>query len=150
MSSKLLEFRPPKIAQFLVAVAVVLHWAIPLRLELFSNSVLGSVVIAAGFYAMMAGWWLFKKHRTVICPTGSPSSLVVGGIYRITRNPMYLGMFAMLLGLAVIVGSIPFYTAAIAYLLVMDVVFCPYEEEKLLRLFGDDFLRYRTKVRRWL
>lgn len=150
MSSKLLDFRPPRIAQFLVAVAVLLHWAIPLRLELFTSVVVGALVIAIGFYTMMAGWWLFRKHRTVVCPTGTPSKLVVNGIYRITRNPMYLGMFIMLLGLAMIVGSIPFYAAAIAYLLVMEFVFCPYEEEKLLRLFGDEFLQYKSSVRRWL
>ena len=150
MSSKLLEFRPPRIAQFLIAVAMLLHWATPLRLELFANSGLGSLLIAIGLYTMTAGWWLFKKQRTVICPTGMPSSLVVTGIYAITRNPMYLGIFAMLLGLAMIVGSVPFYTAAIAYIVVMDTVFCPYEEEKLLRLFDDDFLRYRARVRRWL
>lgn len=146
----LLEFKPPRIALFLIFVAALLHVTIPLRLELFANGVLGSLLVAIGFCSMMAGWWLFKKRRTVICPTGTPSSLVVGGIYKITRNPMYLGMFAMLLGLAMIVGSIPFYTAAIAFVIVMDTVFCPYEEEKLRRQFGNEFLHYKAKVRRWL
>jgi len=150
MNSRLLEFKPPRIAQFLVAVAVLLHWASPLRLELFANSVLGSMLIAIGFCTMTAGWWLFKKQRTAICPTDKPSSLVVSGIYTITRNPMYLGIFAMLLGLAMIVGSLPFYTAALAYFVVMDTVFCPYEEDSLLRTFGDEFLRYKARVRRWL
>ncbi|MDH3546096.1 MAG: isoprenylcysteine carboxylmethyltransferase family protein [Gammaproteobacteria bacterium] len=150
MSSKLLTFRPPRIAQFLVAAAVLLHWAIPLRLELFVNSMVGTSLITIGLYTMTAGWWQFKKQRTVICPTGTPTSLVAVGIYAITRKPMYLGIFMMLLGLALIVGSIPFYAAAIAYFVVMDTVFCPYEEGKLLRLFGDEFVRYRTRVRRWL
>jgi protein-S-isoprenylcysteine O-methyltransferase Ste14 len=150
MSTRLLEFRPPRIAMFLVAVAVLLHWAVPLRIELFRNAVLGSSLIAAGFSMMMAGWWLFTKDRTAICPTGTPSRLVVRGIYRLTRSPMYLGIFGMLLGLALIVGSLPFYTAAIVYFIVMDTVFCPYEEEKLLRLFGNEYLGYKERVRRWL
>lgn len=150
MTSKLLEFRPPRIAQSFVAVAVLLHWAIPLQLQLFRSVVAGSLLMLLGFYSMMAGWWLFKKHQTVICPTGTPSSLVAEGVYRFTRNPMYLGIFAMLLGLAMIVGSIPFYTAAIAYIVVMDMVFCPYEEGQLSRQFGDEFLHYKAKVRRWL
>jgi protein-S-isoprenylcysteine O-methyltransferase Ste14 len=150
MNTRLIEFRPPRIAQFLVVAATLLHWAIPLQLELFRNITLGAVVVALGFYVMMAGWWLFKRHHTVICPTGTPSSLVTSGIYRVTRSPMYLGIFAMLLGLAMIVGSIPFYIAAIAYAIVMDTVFCPYEEEKLLQLFGDEFVIYKNSVRRWL
>ena len=56
----------------------------------------------------------------------------------------------MLWWLAMIVGSVPFYLAAVAYFVAMDAAFCPYEEEKLQRLFGDTFLRYREKVRRWL
>jgi protein-S-isoprenylcysteine O-methyltransferase Ste14 len=135
---------------FLVVAAVLLHAATPMRLELFANDVLGALLIAAGFCTMMAGWWRFRKQRTVICPTGTPSSLVVSGIYRITRNPMYLGMIAMLLGIAMIVGSLPFYAAAIVYIIVMNTVFCPYEEEKLQRLFGHEFLRYKARVRRWL
>jgi len=150
MSSKLLAFRPPRIALFLVAVAVLLHLTMPLPFELFTNIYLGSLVIAIGFGVMMAGWWLFRKHRTAICPTGTPSSLVVDGIYRFTRSPMYLGIFSMLLGLAIIVGSLPFYFAAVAFLIVIDTVFCPYEDENLQRLFGDDFLRYKARVRRWL
>lgn len=150
MNSKLLAFRPPRIAQFFVAVAVLLHLATPLRFELFANNVLGILLIVIGFSAMMAGWWLFRKQRTAICPTGTPSSLVVAGIYAFTRSPMYLGIFLMLLGLAVVVGSLPFYVAAIAYFAVMDIVFCPYEEEKLLQLFGDEFLCYEKRVRRWL
>jgi protein-S-isoprenylcysteine O-methyltransferase Ste14 len=150
MNSKLLDFTPPRIAQFLVAVAALLHWAFPFRHELFASSILGFLLIVIGFGTMMAGWWLFRKQRTVICPTGMPTSLVVTGIYSITRNPMYLGIFTMLLGLAMIVGSIPFYTAAFVYLVAMDAVFCPYEEDRLRQLFGDDFYRYKARVRRWL
>lgn len=150
MNSRLLTLRPPRIAQLFLVMAVLLHWAIPLKLELFSNWTLGSVAIALGLFTMMAAWWLFKKRDTAICPTDTPSSLVVEGIYRFTRNPMYLGLFAMLLGLAMIVGTVPFYAAAIAYIFVMDTVFCPYEEEKLLLVFGVEFVRYSTKVRRWL
>jgi len=150
VNSKFTELRPPRIAQFLVVAAGLLHWAAAPKLHLYSNALLGSVIIAIGLYVMLAAWWLFKKRRTAICPTDTPSNLVVEGIYRVTRNPMYLGIVAMLLGLAMIVGSLPFYLAAMAYMLVINSVFCAYEEEKLLRQFGDDYLHYKNRVRRWL
>lgn len=147
---RLLKYKPPRIAQFLAIFAVALHATVPARLDLFSNTVLGSLVIVIGFCVMMAAWWLFRQRQTPICPTDTPSSLVAEGVYRVTRHPMYFGMFAMLLGVALIVGSLPFYIAAIAFLVAMDRVFCPYEEDKMQRLFGDDYLRYKQEVRRWL
>lgn len=147
---KLIKIRPPRIAQALVIFAAFLHWATPLRVALFSNRVLGAIILASGLAVMLAGWWLFKVRRTAICPTDTPSVLITDGIYRFTRNPMYLGLVTMLLGLAVIIGTLPFYGAAVAYFIAMDIAFCPYEERKLEQLFADDFHDYTARVRRWV
>jgi len=151
MKFRLIDFRPPRIAQLLVAIAVLLHWLTPLRQAIvYSNPALGAVLGIAGFATMMRAWWLFRQADTAICPTARTAQLVTLGIYRFTRNPMYLGMVAMLAGLALAVGSLPFYAAAVIYLLIIDRAFCRYEERKLELGFGDDYLAYRKRVRRWI
>lgn len=83
-------------------------------------------------------------------PNEATHYLITDGIYRLTRNPMCLGMIAMLLGVAAYFGSLPFYVAAIAYFLIIDRVFCAYEESKLAASFGREYEAYRSRVRRWL
>jgi protein-S-isoprenylcysteine O-methyltransferase Ste14 len=63
---------------------------------------------------------------------------------------MYLGMTLMLGALAVAMGTAPFYVATIGYAVVLDRVFCSYEEQKALVEFGDEYATYTKRVRRWL
>jgi protein-S-isoprenylcysteine O-methyltransferase Ste14 len=148
---KVIDFRPPRIAMLFGLAAAALHWGLPVWNKMrFSYPVFGAVTAAGGFMAMMWGWWLFKKHDVAICPTQKTVRLVTRGIYRFTRNPMYLGFILMLLGLAFFVGTPPFYLAAGAYFVLINWVFCPYEEAKLTGTFGQEFLNYKARVRRWL
>ena len=151
MNLRLTDFRPPRIAQLLVAIAVLVHWLTPLRQTvIYSNPVAAAVTGIAGLAVMLWGWWLFRQYQTPICPTARAARLVVSGIYRVTRNPMYLGMIAMLIAAALAVGTLPFYLAAGIYFVVIDQAFCPYEERKLALAFGDEYLSYKNRVRRWL
>jgi protein-S-isoprenylcysteine O-methyltransferase Ste14 len=56
----------------------------------------------------------------------------------------------MLLALAIVIGTFPFYLAAGAYFMVINCVFCPYEERKLAEAFAAEYLVYKNKVRRWI
>jgi len=151
MNIRLVDFRPPKIAQLLVAIAVLLHWLTPLRQTIvYSNPAAGAVLGAAGLATMVWGWWLFRQVDTPICPTARAEQLVTFGIYRLTRNPMYLGMVAMLAAAALAAGTLPFYFAAVIYFAMIDLVFCRYEERNLALRFGDAYLAYKNRVRRWL
>ena len=76
--------------------------------------------------------------------------LITDDIYNLTRNPMYLGILLMLLGTAIGSGGLFFYIATLLFFLIIDRVFCPYEEAKLAHAFSDEFRRYRNRVRRWL
>ena len=99
---------------------------------------------------MIQAWWQFRQTDVAICPTEKTTELITDGIYRFTRNPMYLGMVMMLTGVAMFVGTLPFYVAAVALFAILNFVFCPYEEEKLSRTFGSRFEQYRGRARRWL
>ena len=151
MNLRIIDYRPPRIAQCFVLTALLLHWLTPVnRLHIYSNQVLSAVLGAGGFVIMMWGWWLFRKYQTAICPKGNASTLITSGIYRFSRNPMYLGIVFMLLGIALFAGSLPFYLAAVAYFLIINNGFCPYEEERLAGIFGESYLAYKKQVRRWL
>jgi len=133
----------------LLAVAMVVHLAMPLTL-LPSSMMVGVGVGLAGFLVMLRGWWMFKRHETAICPTAETAVLITHDVYALTRNPMYLGMILMLLGCAICAGSLPFYGVAVIYFLVINQVFCPYEERDLSGGFGTEYAEYKNRVPRWL
>lgn len=110
----------------------------------------GVPVGAAGVF--LIGWSLarFRGRGTTPLPFGRPSALVIEGPYRLTRNPMYVALAAVLLGLALFVGSVPFFLAPPAFVLIMNSVQIPHEERLLARLFGEEWEAYRRRVRRWL
>jgi len=151
MTSRLIEYRPPRIAMFLLLMALFLHLLFPMPWSYqYSSIYLSGTLVSAGFGVMMLAWWQFRERKVAICPTASTCHLITGGIYRFTRNPMYLGMVAMLGGVAVYFGTLPFYAVTIIYFVIIDRWFCLYEEKKLSKEFGRDYESYRSKVRRWL
>ena len=151
MNTNLIEYRPPRIAMALLALAALVHMLFPDQSSVQVSSVyLAGALVFAGFVVMMLAWWQFKEHNIAICPTEPTVGLITDGIYRMTRNPMYLGMVLMLGGVAVFFGTLPFYIATGVYFIVIDRWFCRYEEEKLLKTFGEAYERYRSNVRRWV
>jgi len=151
MSNKLIEYRPPRMAMALLVVATVFHLSLPSQsLFRFSSIYLSGVLASAGFSIMILAWWQFKVRKVAICPTEATEFLITDGVYRFTRNPMYLGMVTMLGGVAVFFGTLPFYAVTVVYFVVMDRLFCRYEEEKLVATFGRDYERYKLNVRRWI
>jgi protein-S-isoprenylcysteine O-methyltransferase Ste14 len=135
----------------MLACAAAFHWLTPvLSPQVFSSVSAGVVLVILGFAIMMRAWWQFQQRQIAICPTAPTDALITDGIYRFTRNPMYLGMVLMLSGIALYLGSLPFYVVATVYFLVIDRAFCRYEEQKLLATFGSHYNRYQSDVRRWI
>jgi protein-S-isoprenylcysteine O-methyltransferase Ste14 len=135
----------------LLTIATVLHVLLPEQSSFqYSSIYLSVTLVSAGFTVMMLAWWQFQKRNVDIRPTASTGYLITDGVYRLSRNPMYLGMVMMLGGVAVFFGTLPFYAVTILYFVVLDRWFCLYEEEKLVVTFGREFASYRAKVRRWL
>jgi len=94
----------------------------------------------------------FKKQSTTVNPIKieNASSLVTSGVFEYSRNPMYLGMALILLGLALmfnIIGGILFTLLFTIYITKFQI---KPEEEVMERLFGEDFLKYKLNVRMWL
>lgn len=83
-------------------------------------------------------------------PFDPPRKLVVRGPYRHVRNPMYIGAGFVLCGAAIFYRSTPLLWYGAVFLVVMHVFVIAYEEPTLEQAFGDEYLAYRARVRRWL
>ncbi len=115
--------------------------------------VIGLVVIAVGVGVAGAGVVRFGAARTTVNPHSidSASSLVTGGVYRVTRNPMYLGLLMALCGWGLLRGSVvALLVGATSFVVVMNHLQIGPEERALSRKFGSDYDAYTQRVRRWI
>jgi protein-S-isoprenylcysteine O-methyltransferase Ste14 len=112
---------------------------------------LAVVLIVLGITSAASAVLLFRREDTELNPTStSNSKLVTSGPFRITRNPMYLGLVLVTLGIAFWAGAWPMFLAPIAIFATLNWVHIPFEEAKMRRQFGEAFESYSHKVRRWL
>jgi protein-S-isoprenylcysteine O-methyltransferase Ste14 len=111
---------------------------------------LGGGVVVAGVCLTLWAFSLFRRARTGIKPFSESTSLVVAGPYRFTRNPMYLGLTVTLLGSAVIMGALTPFVAPILFAVVITTRFIRFEEVQMERTFGNSYLGWKKRVRRWL
>jgi len=150
-----LEHRiPPPLVMLLCAFAM---WQFarllpPMEVADTVRLVLAGMFVIDGVFFCLAGVYCFRMAHTTIDPLhpAKASHLVTGGIYRVSRNPMYLGFAILLLAWAVFLASpwvLPGVPAFMAFISRFQI---DPEERALETLFGDDFRDYRASVRRWL
>lgn len=150
-----LELRiPPPVVALLVAAAM---WGISLvtpRVDVSApmRLVVGIAIALAGVACAIAGIAAFRRARTTVNPLKpeTSSSLVTSGIYRFTRNPMYVGLALALLGWAVFLSSPWSLIGPLAFVLYMNRFQIGPEERILLGMFGSAYSAYQGTVRRWL
>ncbi len=115
-----------------------------------ATAAIGAVVLAAGAALALAGIANVVRHRTTIVPHRPVTTLVTTGVYRISRNPMYTGLGVAYLGATLLADTWwPLVTFPLALLGVRGLVIGP-EERHLAAKFGQTYIDYRTRVRRWL
>ena len=94
---------------------------------------------------------VFRREDTEVNPTSRTNrKLVTYGPYRFSRNPMYLGLVTVTLGIAVWVGAWPMLIAPIAVFAILNWVHIPFEEAKMRAQFGATYEQYVERVRRWV
>jgi protein-S-isoprenylcysteine O-methyltransferase Ste14 len=113
-------------------------------------NLLGTVPIGAGVALHAATSRLFARRGTTREALGEATVLVEEGPLRWTRNPMYLGGVVILLGSAVVLGSLTPFLVAPLFAAVIQWRFIRMEERMLARRFGEEYLAYQTRVRRWI
>ena len=112
--------------------------------------ILGVVLIFGGLSIAFSAIRTFRSHRTTTNTTMPATTLVQDGPFRFTRNPMYLSLAIVYLGLALIMDSLWALVLVVPVVTVVNYYVIAREERYLERAFGDDYRMYRAKVRRWI
>jgi protein-S-isoprenylcysteine O-methyltransferase Ste14 len=135
----------------LLLLPIFLHLLIPI-LYLISApfSYTGVALMVGGFGLMSWGSRTFRQRGIGFTLKEERSTVVVEGPFRFTRNPMYLGMLIWLLGLATVLGSLGAFLIPIFFFILANFFIVPIEENEMERTFGEEYLAYKRKVRRWL
>ena len=148
----MVKLPPPIWALIYVLVALVISW------QLGWTAMPGFPLRRLGVVLMFLPWvfpvWAavrFRREGTEISPISTTNrALIVDGPYRYTRNPMYLGLVLVTLGIAVWVGAWPMFLAPIAVFVTANWVHIPFEETKMRRQFDGAYDEYLRQVRRWV
>lgn len=150
--------RRPLIPPPLLALAAgALIWAIARKtglpaLDFPGRAALAVLVAGAGLLIDLVSVAAFIRAKTTVNPLAPDrsSALVIGGLYRFSRNPMYLGMLLILLGWTFWLGQpLALAVAALFVILIERLQILP-EERALEEKFGDDYRAYKKRVRRWV
>ena len=153
MSSLEVKVPPPAVG---AAIAVAM-WGtsqlapllqVPSALRLSAAAAIALVGIAFSAAGVLA----FRRARTTVNPTKpeKTTSLVNSGVYRITRNPMYVGLSCVLVAWAVFLSSAWALLGPVAFVLYIGRFQIAPEERALAKLFGSEYAHYQERVRRWL
>ena len=114
-----------------------------------SSSVL---LVIVGLSCALPSFRLFARNKTTISPfTPSETSvLITEGMYRYSRNPMYLGLLLLIIAATIWFGTWFGIIISLFFILLINILQIIPEEEALLQIFGEEYLEYKKKVRRWI
>ena len=150
-----LELRiPPPLVALAMAIGMWSLARMPptLAVDPFARWLAVVCLAAAGTAFCLAGVIEFRRAKTTVNPLkpASASSLVTGGVYKITRNPMYVGMLFLLLAWAAYLWSAWPLVGVLGFAVFISRFQIEPEERVLSHLFGAGFTEYKARVRRWL
>ncbi len=142
---------PPVYFLGALLLMVGLHYVLPLT-EWIRDFIRysGITLIAIGVAMAVWGSRAFAKAGTPVKPFETTTTLVTHGLYRFTRNPMYLGMVLVMLGTGFLLGSLTPLLVIPIFMWLINSVFIKAEEDMLEELFGEEYLEYKKKVGRWI
>lgn len=150
-----LELKVPPAAVLLILAALM--WlaarAVPsLRIVVPGRILFAASLAVAGVVVVVLGVRAFRRARTTINPMkpSAASALVTGGVYAVTRNPMYLGCVVVLSGWALFLANTLAFVLLPVFILYMNALQIGPEERALTARFGEEFIAYQSRVRRWL
>lgn len=148
---KLLRPPPLLLALVLAITMLSLDRAFPLfRILHPPVTYLGTAPLAFGVLIVLISAGIFRFRKTTINPFGVPAVVVQDGFYRFSRNPMYLGMLLVLIGVGLWLGNVLALLLAPAFVAIMTRGYIVREEQVLEDRFGDVYRAYCSRVRRWV
>ncbi|HOI28125.1 MAG TPA: isoprenylcysteine carboxylmethyltransferase family protein [Melioribacteraceae bacterium] len=134
-----------------IVLTLLIHFLIPfIQIIEYPFNLLGLIPLIISGILNIAADNALKKFNTTVKPFEASTALVTTGVYRISRNPMYLGMFLFILGESIILGSIGSFVIPILFIIVINKRFISTEEKMLASEFREKYLSYCKVVRRWI
>jgi protein-S-isoprenylcysteine O-methyltransferase Ste14 len=146
------SFPPPLVFAGMLLLGLVLDRIMPWSLELtwIGRYVGGGILIVAGLLCGFSAMGMFRKAGTDVKPWKTTSAIVDSGVYRFTRNPMYLGMAMLYTGIGFALSSLGAFLLLPILILIIRTQVIAREERYLEGKFGDNYRDYKARVRRWL
>jgi protein-S-isoprenylcysteine O-methyltransferase Ste14 len=142
---------PPLLFVLPIVASLALEWFVPTTLVRGAfRWILGAIFLVAGLALNIGGFVTQKRAGTDPIPFNPSTRIVSNGPYRFSRNPMYIGFAMVTLGIAVLVDCVWMLLAVPIGLVLIDHLVITREERYLERKFGEEYLSYKHRVRRWL
>ena len=143
---------PPPIVTFICGIAIYFSKTFFNQFFSYSNNTISLFLLILGLLVFISAVKSFRIHKTTVNPLEprKASSLVTNGIFKFSRNPMYLGMLIILLSISFkfnLIGGI--ITSLFFYIFITKFQIIP-EEVAMNELFGNEFIDYEKKTRRWI
>ena len=142
---------PPTWLLVAMIAMLALHFLLPLAwiIPPFWN-LTGLILIASGLILNLRADKAFHQIHTTVKPFEESFSLVTDGVFRISRNPMYLGFVLILTGVAILLRTLSPYLVIFAFVIILDKTYVRAEEQMLAKKFGLAWKHYQSATRRWL
>ncbi len=146
---------PPLLLAISIAILMLVStWLLPqFRFDLPLKNIIALFIAMSGTVICALAVISFRRDKTTVNPTQPEraSALIITGVYRLSRNPMYLGFLLFLIAWAIYLGHISAWLLGppvfVGYMNKFQIVS---EEEALFRIFTEDFAAYKQTVRRWI
>ena len=142
---------PPTFLLMALILMLVLHWILPsIQLIPIPWNLGGLLLLGFGLWLSCAAEAQFRRARTPVSPLEKPGTLIRDGLYQFSRNPMYLGFVGLLVGVALLLGSLSAFLVIPGFVALMDLKFIRMEEAVLAESFPGEWHTYVQKVPRWI
>ncbi len=143
---------PPPIIALVMIVIIYLSSLIIEPITFGYQTLISIFVAVVGLACAIPSFRLFAKHKTTISPftPSETTTLVTDGMYRYSRNPMYLGLVLLNIAATIFFGTWLGVIIVVAFIFLLNLLQIIPEEEALIYIFGEEYIDYKKKVRRWI
>ncbi len=142
---------PPTYFNLSWFIMIILHFIYPIIvLHTGLWKLIGVLPIIFGVYLNLAADKLMKVYSTTVKPGKEPEKLIENGVFKFSRNPMYLGMTMILIGIAIILGSLSPCFVVFVFVYLIEDLFIKVEESILEKQFETKWINYKNTTRKWI